>query len=117
MLGLLSLTTHHTEILAETLHDDLSVYGSYLTVRYYTGPVPVEDPTKEFIKQLYGAGELTPQESNIKYDMAYSEYTGYLWTDEEINVGGHDLLTELKSHVGRYLYMEITFTRNSKIDT
>lgn len=37
----------------------------------------------------------------------YSEMTGYLWTDEELKVGGHNLLAELRSHVGKWLILEV----------
>jgi hypothetical protein len=45
--------------------------------------------------------------ADVKYNVAYSDYTGYLWTDEDLKIGGHDLLAELKTHVDQYLYMEI----------
>ena len=41
--------------------------------------------------------------------MAYSEITGYLWTDEVVKIGGHDLLKEFETHLGKYLYMEIEY--------
>ena len=37
------------------------------------------------------------------YGDRYSEYTGYLWTDEDLMIGGHDLDAELRSnfkHIG-----------------
>lgn len=46
--------------------------------------------------------------AHTDYVARYSEITGYLWTDEEIKVGGHDLLNELKSHVGKWLILEIS---------
>lgn len=42
-----------------------------------------------------------------EFSARYSEYTGYLWTDDELKIGGHDLLHELKSYVGKYLFMVI----------
>jgi hypothetical protein len=39
----------------------------------------------------------------------YSEITGYLWTDEEIMVGGHDLIEELHDHLGKFCHLEITY--------
>jgi hypothetical protein len=38
-----------------------------------------------------------------------SEQTGYVYTDQSLMVGGHDLLAELESHSGKYLNMEIKF--------
>lgn len=43
------------------------------------------------------------------YGDAYSELTGYLWTDEKLNVGGHDLLSELRSSIDKFLYMEVDY--------
>ena len=37
----------------------------------------------------------------------YSEITGYLGTDETLNVGGHDLLEELRSNIDNYIILEI----------
>ena len=46
-------------------------------------------------------------DANVDLQSRYSEITGYLWTDEDLNVGGHDLLAELKGHVGKWLIMEV----------
>lgn len=43
------------------------------------------------------------------YRDAYSDITGYLWTDQEAKVGGHDLISELQSSIGKYLYMEVDY--------
>lgn len=37
----------------------------------------------------------------------YSELTGYLWTDEYVRIGGHDLIAELRSHAGKWVLLEI----------
>ena len=44
---------------------------------------------------------------DIEYSHAYSEYTGYLWTDEKLVIGGHDLLNEIKGNIGKYIHLEI----------
>jgi len=54
---------------------------------------------------LYGEGE-------AEYEDVYTEWTGYLWTNESIHVGGHNLLREINSHLGRYLWMEIDYNQN-----
>lgn len=43
------------------------------------------------------------------YGDRYSEITGYLWTDEEAKIGGHDLIKELYDNTGKYLWMEIEY--------
>jgi len=59
-----------------------------------------EEAQREFLKRLSGVAE-------CEFQSQYSEITGYLWTDEEINIGGHDLLQELKSHIGKWLLLDI----------
>lgn len=44
---------------------------------------------------------------DAKYIGHYSDITGYMWTDEELNIGGHNLLDELKTHVGKFIHLEI----------
>lgn len=86
------------EPVAEELEYKLS--NKFCTVRYYicNTKVTLEEAQEYFIRQLYG-------EIDVLYGMSYSEITGYLWTDEKLNVGGHDLLNELKSYVGKYLIL------------
>lgn len=38
----------------------------------------------------------------------YSEMTGYLWTDEEGKIGGHDLLEIFRQHIGDYCYLIVS---------
>lgn len=81
--------------------DDL-ISGKNITLSYY---ICEKEMTKEqaqegFIKTLLGCAE-------SEFTERYSELTGYLWTDEELKVGGHDLLSELSSYRDRYLIMEI----------
>lgn len=43
--------------------------------------------------------------SSVSADVThvYSEVSGHLWTDESLEVDGHDLLAELKPQVGHYV--------------
>ena len=45
----------------------------------------------------------------------YSDYTGYLWTDENLKIGGHDLLDELKEDCGKWLFLTIEYKDEEKI--
>lgn len=95
--------------LAELIEEDMDEYGYYLTVRYL---VVDKERTKEeaeegFIKEIMG-------DAHANVGSAYSEYTGYLWTDEEIKVGGHDLIEELHGFVGKYLILEIEYSKEQK---
>lgn len=73
-----------------------------VTVRYWISDT---QKTKEELK-----GDVVRKISgdiDAIYYTHYSEYTGYLWTDEECNIGGHNLLEELRSYVGKYIHLEI----------
>ena len=97
------------EFLARRIKDDMAKYGKYLSVQYWISDVALsEREIKEcYLEQLYGIGK-------AKYNMHWSEDTGYLWTDEDLMVGGHDLLEELKSHVGKFVHMEISYNQEVK---
>ena len=94
------------EPLAETISDDLERYGRYASVRYWTAAGPMADDIlmENAVRSLLG-------DADADYGARYSEVTGYLWTDEDIMVGGHDLLEELKSQAGRYCLLEIGYSR------
>ena len=108
--GLLSIHSHgeSDEILflsslREPLAQELNFMQSKnCTVRYWiTDKKATKDEAQDaFIGNLFGVAD-------IDFGANYSEYTGYLWTDEEIKVGGHDLLDELKTNVGKWLILEI----------
>ena len=86
--------------LAEVLADEIS--GRTVSVRYWVTDKEVsKDAAAEcFIGRLMG-------QADCEFMSWYSEVTGYLWTDENIKIGGHDLLAELQSYVGRYLILEV----------
>ena len=44
---------------------------------------------------------------DAEWDVAYSEITGYLWTDSKFKVGGHDMLDRLQGETGKYLLLEV----------
>lgn len=88
----------------DPLAKELSNQISYKTVsvRYWITDKEVtkDEAQLEFLKRLYG-------NADCEFRSHYSEITGYLWTDEEIKIGGHDLIEELRSHVGKWLILEI----------
>lgn len=92
------------EPFAERFSDDLEAHGRYVSVRYHLSdqPRPLEDLDEQLIRRMAGAAD-------ADYTDHYSDITGYLWTDQELNVGGHDLLDELRSGEGRYLTMVVEF--------
>lgn len=77
--------------------------GKVCTVRYYISDREANEETLQadfLINTLYG---------NLRSEFCarYSEITGYLWTDDELNIGGHNIRDELESYVGKFLYMII----------
>jgi hypothetical protein len=95
--------------LAETICCDMRKYGNYLSVRYWIADKPFQrnDAEELTLKLLYGNGDSL-------VGARYSDITGYLWTDEEINVGGHDLIKELYSFEGKYCVLEIKYNKKPK---
>lgn len=93
------------EPLAATIQDDIALHGRYLSVRYYTSAVELgeQEIRDEAVRVACGVGQ-------AEWSVAWSEDTGYLWTTEELMVGGHDLLEELKSHAGRFCQLEIGYS-------
>lgn len=88
------------ESLVELLQDEIS--GKLVTVRYWITDQKTtkEEAQEEFLKTLFGV-------LDARFSAHYSEATGFLWADEELNVGGHDLFAELESHMGKWLILEI----------
>ena len=74
----------------------------YASIQMLTGDTPIDidhiDETK--IVSMMGFTE-------SKYYHRYSDYTGYLWTEEGFKCGGHDIPKILNSHIGEYIHMEI----------
>ena len=90
----------NSQPIAEIFEEDFE--AKQVTVRYWTSD---KEATKEEIqvrvlRKLFGDVE-------ANYKDSYSELTGYLWTDEELNVGGHNLLEEIRSYLGKFIYLEV----------
>jgi hypothetical protein len=41
----------------------------------------------------------------------YSDYTGYLWTEDNLKIGNHDLLADIASHKDKYATIIITINQ------
>ncbi len=74
----------------------------YASIQMLTGDTPIDldhlDETK--IVSMEGLVD-------SEYYHRYSDYTGYLWTEEDFKCGGHDLIKILSSHKGEYIHLEI----------
>lgn len=96
-------------ILTKYLYDEYSIENEIVTINYFISENNLsEEKLKEvYIKKCFGILDL-------EYSVAYSEYTGYLWTTETFDIGGHNLVEELSEHLGKYLYMTITVHEKTK---
>lgn len=90
--------------LADIIEEDMEEAGNFLTVRYWI--TEGEAPDDEIKMNM---GRIAMGDSEVQFDALYSEYTGYLWTEEAIKIGGHDLLEEFKRLEGYYCLLEIEY--------
>jgi len=103
-------TDDDTIKLIDEINSDKEYYGNYLSVSYYISDkeVPIDQIKEEWLKKVMGIAE-------TDYGERYgTELTGYMWTDQQLNVGGHDLLAELESYLHKYLVLEIEYSKEPK---
>lgn len=92
-----------TVVLAEHIVNQAElVQHKKTTVRYWTSAEETNIEAMQEATAKQAIGKL-----DALYQHRYSECTGYLWTDEELNIGGHDLIEELKGDIGKYLILEM----------
>lgn len=84
------------------MEDKCGWRGNYASVQMLTGSTPIDLDHIDETKIVSMMGEV---ESH--YYHRYSDYTGYLWTEEGFKCGGHDIPKILNSHIGEYIHMEI----------
>lgn len=80
--------------------------GKCVTVRYWINDralETVEECIERTLEMEFGQGAVL-----AKCDHQYSEITGYLYTNEDAKVGGHDLIRELSSYEKKFVLMEVT---------
>lgn len=93
----------HLSCIEEPLADFLEfMHRKNVTVRYWVTDTEcsIDQASEDFLATVMGRAE-------VKYGAQYSELTGYLWTDEDLIVGGHDLLKELKSYKDKWLILQL----------
>lgn len=96
----------------EALPDRLEeISEKRVSVRYWVAEkqATAAEITEEFAKTLSGR-------VNLKFGAVYNELSGHLWTDNELMVGGHDLLNELSSYNGKWLVLEIDIYEENEGD-
>ena len=99
--GFLTLDEDKNESYGSSLAGDIEEdwkKGQKVSLRYYIGeePMTLEQATTALIEKTFGG------EVNAKYILdAYSEYT-IMEMEENLQIGGHDMIGELYSHEGKY---------------
>jgi hypothetical protein len=90
--------------LSARVREDMIEYGRFLSVRLWLAKVELseDDIKREALLNIIGVGK-------AEYSVAYSEDTGYLWTDDDLMVGGHDLLQRFRDHIGWFCHLEIVY--------
>jgi hypothetical protein len=85
--------------LAELVED---LTEKFLTVRYWITdePIDLNKAIETTVEQAMGFGD-------CDFQIHHSDRTGYLWTDEDFKVGGHDMIAEMGSFIGKHVLMEI----------
>lgn len=76
--------------------------NNFASIQMLTGQTPIDMEHLDETKVVSMEGDVESY-----YYHRYSEYTGYLWTEEGFKAGGHDIPEILESHVGEYIHMEI----------
>lgn len=84
------------------MEDKCSWRNNYASIQMLTGDTPIDIDHIDETKVVSMEGDI-----ESRYYHRYSDYTGYLWTEEDFKCGGHDIPKILQSHLGEYIHMEI----------
>lgn len=88
----------------------LKSYSKSAAQSRYLGYHITSDPlTWNEAQSRYAALVLGLDKLEVNISHRYSDLTGYLWTDEELNYEGHDLLKELKDSVEKYIALKYIY--------
>ena len=89
--------------LSMRIESEIKWEHKFANVRIIISDNQIKDPSENFedyIKFISGA-------PSAERCLRYSELTGYLYTEEDFKVGGHDLIKILDLNFGKYIHMEI----------
>ena len=92
-----------TNPLVERFGEAIGEKRRQVSVRYFISTEPLTEEQRTDAEVHIAIGE-----GYAKFFSHYSELTGYLWTDQEITVGGHDLDKEIGAHDGKWCRLELT---------
>ena len=75
-----------------------------VALRYFISDEPIaslKEAEEAFVRTLFGACDVRA------HPVFGSEWTGQYGFDQDLTIGGHDLLEELRTHVGKYVLIEV----------
>lgn len=103
-----------TDPLAEQVYDATRWGRCPVSINYHVTDEPFAED--ELLSMLVAkmCGVSHSGEGKAEYSHRYSELTGYLWTTETLEVGGHDVLQELRSDKGKWCFMTVTIHEVAK---
>lgn len=84
------------------MEDKCSWGKKFASIQMLTGDKPIDVGHIDETKIVSMEGDV-----DSYYYHRYSDYTGYLWTEEGFKCGGHDIPKILQSHEGEFIHMEI----------
>ncbi len=95
--------------LAEIAYDLMGYSKQQVTVSYHITDRPYADHelTEMLIATICGVANSYSGDGTSNFSHRYSEMTGYLWTDETLQVGGHDLLAELSNYLSKWCHLKL----------
>lgn len=87
-------------IFAEFFKENLD--NKQVSISYYISDKPLtrKELEKQHIDKIMGIVDASCYP-------VYSDVTGYLWTEEDCKIGGHNLLEEINNYEGKYIDMQI----------
>ena len=94
-------------VISEFFENELN--GKQIRLNYFISDkeIPREGLEEQYLKKISGLVDASIYP-------VYSDVTGYLWTEENCVVGGHNLYEELSNYVGKYLDMAIEVIEDKK---
>lgn len=99
---------HIQQTLVEEIAKDREEYGPFITCRYVISQwkTTIDDAETRLLEYMDG--------DRIGTEDQWSEITGYLWTDDYLVFGGHNIAKELERNVGRYCVIECRFQKEKE---
>ena len=91
------------EPIARMISEDRDELGKFVTLRHVISDAEttIEEAEARLLAFMDG--------DQVEYRDVWSDVTGYLWTEEHLKIGGHDVIEELRGNLTRYCVIEVTY--------